>query len=118
MNYDWAQKAYDGEDKNRNNQLDEGEDVNNNQMLDRYILPAPPPAPNIYVMLESNLVTLYWQKNSELFKDPISQQKDFEGYRVYGLRKTNNDNLGEFSLLLEVDKENSPNASLSVFLAP
>ena len=107
VNYDWAQKAYDGEDKNRNNRLDEGEDVNNNQILDRYILPAPPPAPNIYIMLESNLVTLYWQKNSELFKDPISQQKDFEGYRVYGSRKTNNDKLGEFSLLLEVDKENS-----------
>ena len=25
INYDWAQKAYDGEDKNRNNILDEGE---------------------------------------------------------------------------------------------
>ena len=26
-NADWAQKAYDGEDKNRNNILDEGEDI-------------------------------------------------------------------------------------------
>ena len=107
VNYDWAQKAYDGEDKNRNNQLDEGEDVNNNQILDRYILPAPPPAPNMHIELESGKVTMYWQNNSEFFKDPISQQKDFEGYRIYGARKTNNDKLGEFSLLLEVDKENS-----------
>ncbi|MAL64610.1 MAG: hypothetical protein CMF94_00755 [Candidatus Marinimicrobia bacterium] len=107
VNYDWAQKAYDGEDKNRNNQLDEGEDVNNNQILDRYILPAPPPAPNMHIELESGKVTMYWQNNSEFFKDPISQQKDFEGYKIYGARKTNNDKLGEFSLLLEVDKENS-----------
>ena len=107
VNYDWAQKAYDGEDKNRNNQLDEGEDVNENQVIDRYILPAPPPAPNMHVQLESNKVTLYWQNNSEFFKDPISQEKDFEGYRVYGARKTDNEALGEFSLLLEVDNENT-----------
>jgi len=106
VNYDWAQKAYDGEDKNRNNILDEGEDVNNNQIIDRYILPAPPPAPNIFVDIESKKVTLYWQDNSESFLDPISQEADFEGYRVYGARKTSNETLGEFSLLLEVDLEN------------
>ena len=33
VNYDWAQKAYDGEDKNRNNILDEGEDTNDNLKL-------------------------------------------------------------------------------------
>ena len=33
--------------------------------------------------------------------------KDFEGYRVYGARKTNNEDLGEFSLLLEVDSDNN-----------
>ena len=106
VNYDWAQKAYDGEDKNRNNILDEGEDVNNNQIIDRYILPAPPPAPNMFVDVESKKVTLYWQDNSESFLDPISQEADFEGYRVYGARKTSNETLGEFSLLLEVDLEN------------
>ena len=107
VNYDWAQKAYDGEDKNRNNRLDDGEDINENQIIDRYILPAPPPSPNMHVDLESKKVTLYWQNNAESFKDPISQEKDFEGYRVYGARKTDNETLGEFSLLLEVDKENN-----------
>ena len=106
VNYDWAQKAYNGEDKNRNNVLDEGEDVNNNQIIDRYILPAPPPAPNLHVEIESQKVTLYWQKNAENFLDPISQIADFEGYRIYGATKTDNESLGEFSLLLEVDKEN------------
>ena len=107
VNYDWAQKAYDGEDRNRNNVLDDGEDINNNAIIDRYILPAPPPAPNLHVDVSSSKVALYWQKNSESFLDPISQEKDFEGYRVYGARKTNNEDLGEFSLLLEVDSDNN-----------
>ena len=107
VNYDWAQKAYDGEDKNRNNVLDEGEDANNNQIIDRYILPAPPPSPNMEIMVESNRVTLYWQDNAEAFLDPISQVADFEGYRVYGARKTATEALGEFTLLSENDIKNS-----------
>ena len=107
VNYDWAQKAYDGEDKNRNNQLDEGEDGNGNGVIDRYILPAPPPSPNMEVVVESGKVTIYWQDSAESFLDPISQEADFEGYRVYGARKTANDDLGEFSLLLENDLKNS-----------
>ena len=106
VNYDWAQKAYDGEDKNRNNILEDEEDVNNNQILDRYILPAPPPSPNMYLDVDSKKVTLYWQNNAERFLDPISQEADFEGYRLYGSRKTVNQSLGEFTLLKEVDINN------------
>ena len=106
VNYDWAQKAYDGEDKNRNNILEDEEDVNNNQILDRYILPAPPPSPNMYLDVDSKKVTLYWQNNAEGFLDPISQEADFEGYRLYGSRKTDNQSLGEFTLLKEVDINN------------
>ena len=106
VNYDWAQKAYDGEDKNRNNQLDEGEDGNGNGVIDRYILPAPPPSPNMEVVVESRKVTIYWQDDAESFLDPISQEADFEGYRIYGARKTANEELGEFSLLLEIDLKN------------
>jgi hypothetical protein len=106
INYDWAQKAYDGEDKNRNNILEEDEDINNNQILDRYILPAPPPSPNLYLDVDSKKITLYWQNNAESFLDPISQEADFEGYRLYGARKTDNQSLGEFSLLQEVDLNN------------
>ncbi len=106
INYDWAQKAYDGEDKNRNNILDNGEDGNNNQTIDRYILPAPPPTPNLHVELDSRKVTLFWQNNAEKFLDPISQEEDFEGYKIYGSRKTSNESLDEFTLLLETDKVN------------
>ena len=107
VNYDWAQKAFDGEDNNRNNRLDEGEDTNDNGILDRYILPAPPPSPNMEVIVESGKVTIYWQDGAESFLDPISQEADFEGYRIYGARKTANDDLGEFSLLLETDLKNN-----------
>ncbi len=107
INYDWAQKAYDGEDKNRNNELDDGEDKNDNQKMDRYILPAPPPTPDMKIVVESNNVILYWKKNAESFLDPISQTEDFEGYKVYGARKTANESLNEFSLLAEFDIENN-----------
>ena len=60
----------------------------------------------MHVEIESKKVTLYWQNNAESFLDPISQEADFEGYRIYGARKTDNESLGEFSLLLEADKEN------------
>ncbi len=106
INYDWAQKAYDGEDKNRNSILDIDEDVNMNGILDRYILPAPPPSPNTKIVVESGKVTLFWQNNAESFIDPISQVADFEGYKVYGARKTFNNSLGEFTLLLVSDLVN------------
>ena len=57
--------------------------------------------------MESNRVTLYWQDNAEAFLDPISQVADFEGYWVYGARKTANEALGEFTLLSENDIKNS-----------
>lgn len=103
INKDWAQKAYDGEDKNRNNQLDEGEDINLNGRLDRYILPEPPPVPNMTLKVDDQSVIIYWQNNAESFIDPISHEKDFEGYRVYGARKTDNGLEDEFSLLGEFD---------------
>ncbi len=105
INKDWAQKAYDGEDKNRDNILNDDEDINQNGILDRYILPEPPPVPNMTVKVEDQSVTLFWQKNAETFIDPISHEMDFEGYRVYGARKTNNGSEQEFTLLGEFDKQ-------------
>ena len=45
-------------------------------------------------------------ENAESFVDPISREKDFEGYKIYGATKTKNDSLGEFSLLLQADIKN------------
>ena len=103
-NADWAQKAYDGEDVNRNNVLDPGEDGDEDGDLTRYILPEPPPPPAIYIDNRSQQVDIYWDRYSEDEEDPISGLKDFEGYRIYGARKVQSDDQdSEFSLLAEYD---------------
>lgn len=79
----FAQQAYDGEDKNRNNVLDPGEDLNGDGKLTRYVLPAPPTAPRVKIIPENQAVSIYWDDRAESSIDPISGKKDFEGYRVY-----------------------------------
>ncbi len=102
-NSDWAQTAYNGEDINGNGVLDISEDVNNNGKLDRYILPAPPPSPRLHIRADGNCVTLYWGRESELSKDPLTQRRDFEGYRIYSRSKTLTDKPG-WTLLAQFDK--------------
>ncbi len=111
-NVDWAQKAYNGEDKNRNNILDEGEDIDEDGEIDRYILPEPPPVPNMTVDVGDQIVTIYWDDNAEDFIDPVSREKDFEGYRIWGARKTFGDESAEFTLLAEFDKTDSASADI------
>jgi hypothetical protein len=79
----WAQRAYNGEDRNENGRLDPGEDVNGNLFLDRYLLPSPPDIPKLRTVIANQNVTLYWSTNGENSVDPISNRKDFEGYRIY-----------------------------------
>jgi len=57
----WAQRAYDN----------------------GYKLPSPPDIPVVRPEIENRKVTLYWTNNAEKSVDPISGNKDFEGYRVY-----------------------------------
>ncbi len=87
-NVSWAQRAYHGEDSNRNGRLDfvgsdSSEDVNGNGILDRYILPTPPIAPRLKAIPGDRKVTLLWDNTAEESVDLISKQRDFEGYRVY-----------------------------------
>jgi hypothetical protein len=82
-NAGWAIRAYNGEDKNGNGILDPGEDLDGDGEITRYILPAPPLTPNVKVIPENQKVTIYWDKRSEDSIDPISNLKDFEGYRLY-----------------------------------
>ncbi len=83
-NMGWAQQTYDGEDLNGNNILDPGEDTNGNGRLDRYQLPSPPRQPRVRAVVENQKVTIYWDKiSAEESVDPITKQKDFEGYRIY-----------------------------------
>ncbi len=83
-NAGWAQQAYNGEDLNGNNRLDQGEDINGNGKLDRFTLPQPPRQPKVRAAVENQKVTIYWDKTSaEESFDPISRKYDFEGYRIY-----------------------------------
>ena len=59
-----------------------------NGKIDRYILPSPPPSPNLLVVPGDGKVVLYWDNASEEFEDPITREKDFEGYRIYSATKT------------------------------
>jgi hypothetical protein len=97
------------EDLNGNGVLDDGEDLDGDGNLDinediyqniqrgvaagdgkitRYILPSPPPSPNLLIMPGDRNVSLYWDNLPEEAEDPITREKDFEGYRVYSSPKT------------------------------
>ena len=82
-NASWAQTAYKGEDVNFNGVLDADEDLDGDGELTRFILPAPPEIPNTKVVTSDNKIEIYWDDNAEESIDPISQIKDFEGYRLY-----------------------------------
>lgn len=87
-NVGWAQRAYHGEDANRNGKLDflgtdSTEDVTGDGILNRYILPTPPSPPNVQVLPGNGKITLRWDKIAENSIDLISRKKDFEGYRLY-----------------------------------
>ncbi|NQS98516.1 MAG: hypothetical protein HQ591_08685 [candidate division Zixibacteria bacterium] len=72
--------------------------------LNDYQLPEPPPSPALKIIPGESRVDLYWNNSPESFIDPISGAADFEGYRIYGARKTY---YGEdpFTLLLELDRD-------------
>lgn len=82
-NANWAQTAYNGEDKNFNGVLDEGEDANGDNRLTRFILPAPPDIPQTRIIPGENRIDIYWTDNAENSIDPITREQDFEGYRIY-----------------------------------
>ncbi|MEM6785452.1 MAG: hypothetical protein AAF624_17155 [Bacteroidota bacterium] len=102
----FAQRTYAGEDANYNGRLDAGEDLNGNDTLDRYLIPEPPPGPNVRVEVESGKVILYWDDFAENAIDPVSGRADFEGYRIY--RSDPGDDeagniLGEAGLIAQYD---------------
>jgi len=109
-NANWAQVAYNGEDKNFNGLLDIGEDANQDGELTRFILPAPPEIPKTRIVTSDNQIDIYWSDNSEESIDPITREKDFEGYRIYmtklGFDVTQVQNLSnDLTKIAEFDKK-------------
>ena len=106
---EWAQRTYNGEDRNGNGAEDPGEIWTKNGSPKRYFLPAPPNAPHVKVIPKDKTVEIYWDKVSEASVDPISDQRDFEGYRIYGTRAgfdltVSQDVLSSLILLGDYDK--------------
>lgn len=89
LNSRWAKISYDGEDKNGNGRLDPGEDLPPyNGRIDRYLLPEAPPPPNMKLVAGDGKVDVYWDDSPETFIDPVTGQADFEGYKIYRARIT------------------------------
>jgi hypothetical protein len=107
-NAGWAQQAFNGEDQNFNGVLDPGEDNDGDGELTRFILPSPPAIPRTTIVPGENKIDIYWADNAEASVDPISNQQDFEGYRLYlsrqGFDVTGVQNLAEdFNLVAQYD---------------
>lgn len=68
-NVDWAYRLFDGQEVN-------GERV-------RFLVPEPPTVPKIRMELEAGRSVIYWDRSAEWAIDPVSQEADFEGYRLY-----------------------------------
>lgn len=79
----FAQETFNGEDVNFNGILDEDEDTDGDGKISRFILPSPPATPFTKVVPENGKMEIYWSDNSEFSVDPISDEMDFEGYRIY-----------------------------------
>lgn len=48
-----------------------------------YRFPSPPDKPELTVVPGDEKVTLYWDREAERSIDPVSKEKDFEGYKIY-----------------------------------
>jgi hypothetical protein len=67
-----------------------------------YLVPTPPPSPNLHVVSRHNALDLYWEGSPELVIDStcFSNKRDFEGYRVYmGEDRADLRRIGQFDLV-------------------
>ncbi len=48
-----------------------------------YRFPQPPDKPTLKVVPGDGQVTLYWDRKAEYSIDPVTKEKDFEGYKIY-----------------------------------
>ena len=83
VNADWAQRTYNGDDRNGNGILDPGEDIYGDGKIHRYIFPNILPPPHLQVQPGDRQATIYWDDTPENVIDPLLNRKNFEGYRLY-----------------------------------
>jgi hypothetical protein len=77
-----------------------------------WIMPTPPPAPNVTLIPGEGRISLIWDNSSETAPDPFApyaaslrnpfyREYDFQGYKVY---KSLSGNVGTWQLLTQYDK--------------
>ncbi len=82
-NFTRVRATYVGEDVNEDGKYDSILDINGNGILDRFVLPEPPTSPKMKIVPSDNKVEIYWDASAMESVDPITRQKDFEGFRLY-----------------------------------
>lgn len=78
-----SRSTYVGEDSDENGIYSIDKDLNKNGRLDRFVLPEPPEDPKVKIIASDKKATIYWSNNAESSVDPITREKDFEGYKIY-----------------------------------
>lgn len=69
-NIGWAFRLFDGQE-------------NENGSRTRFLVPEPPTIPNMRVELNENTVSVFWDEISESSIDPVTEELDFAGYKLY-----------------------------------
>ncbi|MGM0460608.1 MAG: hypothetical protein ACQERO_14780, partial [Bacteroidota bacterium] len=72
-----------GEDTDSTGIYTPEKDVDDSGTLDRFRFPTPPDVPEFRVELEAGSAILYWDRSAESSVDPITNEEDFEGYKIY-----------------------------------
>lgn len=69
-NIDWAYRLFDGTE-------------NQDGTRTRFLVPEPPLVPRMRVELNEGTASIYWDNRAEFSIDPVTQEEDFAGYRLY-----------------------------------
>lgn len=69
-NIEWAFRLYDGQE-------------NEDGSRTRFLVPEPPATPNMRIELSEGTASVYWDDLAEHSIDPVTEEQDFAGYRLY-----------------------------------
>lgn len=69
-NVGWAYRLYDGTE-------------NADGTRTRFLVPEPPRTPNMKVVVDAGIASIFWDDFSEGSIDPVTGEQDFAGYRLY-----------------------------------
>ncbi|HAC14959.1 MAG TPA: hypothetical protein DCE78_03310, partial [Bacteroidetes bacterium] len=69
-NIDWAYRLFDGTE-------------NEDGTRTRFLVPEPPTVPEMRIELNAGTASVYWSDISESSIDPVTQEEDFAGYKLY-----------------------------------